>query len=105
MSDDVPSGFGWNEEKRWINLEKHGIDFAALSALFEKPTLDRVDARKNYGEERVNSLGELDGRILNVTHTERDGRIWLVSARPAKEAERILYREFKVGRFRSDHSA
>jgi len=91
-----PPGFQWREAKNRTNIREHGIDFNDAVRLFEKPTLDTIDDREAYPEERVNSLGELDGQvILNVTHTERSGEIRLISARLATSAERKLYREFQ----------
>ena len=92
----MPSSFEWDEQKNQANVLKHGIDFKDAVRIFEKPTLDREDLRVSYGERRINSLGELDGIvILNVTHTERDGSIRMISARLANALERQLYAEFK----------
>ena len=77
-------------------MRKHGIDFRDAVRIFEKPTLDIVDNRRDYGEVRVNSVGELGGApIVMVTHTDRDERIRLISARQATRAERNAYREFE----------
>ncbi len=89
-------GFEWDEEKNRVNIEKHGIDFRDAVQIFERPTLDKPDTRRNYNEVRVNSLGEVNGQvILNVTHTGRNGIIRLISARLAKHAERNAYDEFR----------
>ena len=70
-------------------MRKHGIDFQDAARLFETPTLDRLDHRRDYGEVRTNSIGWIDGlHVVNVTHTGRDGRIRLISARPATSLER-----------------
>lgn len=64
--------------------------------MFDKPTLDSVDSRMDYGEVRVNSIGELAGLLVaTVTHTDRDELTRLISARPATRAERNAYREFE----------
>jgi uncharacterized DUF497 family protein len=60
--------------------------------------LDRDDARDDYGEPRVNSIGDLDGLvIINVTHTNRAGDVRLISARRANQTERELYAAFRRG--------
>ena len=96
MNGSFPPGFQWDEEKNQANIAKHGIDFRDAVRIFEKPTLDLEDTRKNYEETRINSLGELNGQfVLNVTHTSRDGQTRLISARLAKEGQRAAYREFE----------
>ena len=95
MTSGFPPGFQWDEKKNRINIREHGIDLSDAVRIFSKSTFDRLDDSMPYGEERTNSLGELDGRIiLNVTHTERDGDIRLISARLANKREHALYREF-----------
>ena len=42
---------------------------------------------REYGEERFISVGKVARALLVVTHTERDGRIRLISARPASRRE------------------
>jgi len=84
--------FEWDEEKNRINIAKHGIGFETARLIFDGPTLDRVDDRKAYGEKRTVSIGVVkDILILVVVHTDRDGTIRLISARPAKRSERRSY--------------
>jgi len=95
-SNCFPYGFEWDETKNQSNIRKHGIDFRDAVKVFEKPTLDREDRRQNYGEVRVNSIGDLDGLlVVNVTHTDRDGRTRLISARSATTVEQKAYVVFK----------
>ena len=92
-----PPAFEWDEAKNQANIRKHGIDFWDAVRVFGSPTLDRVDNRRDYGEVRVNSIGELDGLLVaNVTHTDRDGRTRLISARLATTGERNAYQAFKL---------
>src|SRR4051794_27188610 len=51
----------WDERKRNLNLKKHGIDFADAEALFDGPTVTVEDARLAYGEQRLVTLGILNG--------------------------------------------
>jgi uncharacterized DUF497 family protein len=96
VTPGFPAGFQWDEAKNRANIEKHGLDFRDAVRVFEKPTLDRVDRRGDYGETRTDSLGDLDGLIVaNVTHTDQNGEIRLISARLANAAERALYRAFQ----------
>ncbi len=91
-----PPGYEWDEAKNQANIRKHGIDFRDAVRVFDKPTLDRLDDRENYGEVRVNSIGDLGGLVVvNVTHTDREGHTRLISARSATRAERAAYLKFE----------
>lgn len=69
-----------------------GFDFAAL--VFEGPTLEAVDDRRDYGEVRVQAIGEVDGLVLAVVYTDRDTGRRIVSARLASKKERALWQSF-----------
>jgi len=59
----------------------------ATMARFEGGVAVRNDRRQN-------SIGQVDGILyLVVTHTDRDERIRIISARPAKRSERQRYDE------------
>lgn len=91
----VGAGFEWDDAKNRFNIDKHKLDFADAVRIFLKPTLDRVDERKGYSERRINSIGDLDGVvIINVTHTDRNGQVRMISARLANRRERELYDTF-----------
>lgn len=76
-------------------MSEHKVAFEDAVEIFTKPTLDDLDTSEDYGEERTNSLGETNGQvILVVTHTERNGKIRLISARKATTPERVLYDEY-----------
>ena len=62
--------------------------------IFDGPVFTALDDRRDYGEVRKNSIGQVDGILyLVVTHTDRDERIRIISARPAKRSERQRYDE------------
>jgi uncharacterized DUF497 family protein len=89
-----PDGFQWDDTKNQTNIEKHGIDFLDSTTIFERPTLQALDDRRNYGEDRYNAIGLMDdGTIIHVTYTERDGDIRIISARRANQEEREAYLE------------
>jgi len=83
--------FEWDEAKREANLEKHGIDFADLEALFQGETVITVDDRFDYGEYRFITLGLLNGIVMVVVHTETDNAIRIISARKATWYEEESY--------------
>ncbi len=83
--------FEWDEQKRGTNLDKHSIDFADATRMFDGPILERRDDRRNYGETRVIALGRIEGIVLSVIYTIRGEAIRLISARRASRDEREAY--------------
>lgn len=83
--------FEWDEQKRQINIVRHGIDFADLPGLFDGETVLLLDDRFDYGETRFISLGILNGIVIVVAHTETDQTIRLISARKATKYEEESY--------------
>ncbi len=92
-----PPGYEWDEAKNQANIRKHGIDFRDAVHVFDKPTLDRLDDREDYGEIRMDSIGDLGGLVVvNVTHADwQEHTPRLISARLATHAERTAYLEFE----------
>ena len=86
--------FEWDPVKSAANQTKHGISFAEAKAIFDGPVLTRDD-RRDYGEVRQISAGLLAGVVVViVVHTDRQGRIRIISARKANRTERELYGEY-----------
>lgn len=54
----------------------------------EGDTLDVIDNRFDYGEERVITVGHLDGRLVVVVWTERGDARHIISMRKANEREK-----------------
>ena len=81
----------WDEAKRRINLQKHGLDFADAEAVFAGRTVTVEDARMDYGERRFLSFGLLQGRVVVIAHTERDEAIRVISMRKASKHEQRGY--------------
>lgn len=85
--------FEWDEAKREANVRKHAIDFVDVPRVFEGLTLTIEDTRFDYDEIRFVTLGSLRGRVVVVVHTERSGRIRVISARKATRYETQRYYE------------
>ncbi len=85
--------FEWDEAKNLANIRKHGISFATARRIFEGTVLTRLDRRREYGEDRYLSVGEVEQALIVVAHTRRDGGTRLISARPASRRERKAYHE------------
>lgn len=85
-------GFDWSDVKARGNLKKHGVTFEVARLVFDDPSsLDEIDDRENYGEDRFVITGRANGRMLTVTYTEREGRIRIISARKATRREQDDY--------------
>jgi uncharacterized protein len=86
-----PMAFEWNEDNRKAHLAKHGVDFRDVTAMFDGPTVEIVDDRYDYGETRINALGEIEGRVYVVAYTWRRDSRRFISARKANARERKTY--------------
>ena len=83
--------FTWDEDKRLANIQKHGIDFVGVEAVFEGYTVTMEDDRIPYGEQRLATLGLLQGRVVAVVHTEQGDTIRIISVRKASRYEQRIY--------------
>lgn len=84
----------WDKEKNEINIRKHGIDFAEVPTIFEHPTLQSIDTRNDYGEERWIAIGLLTiHTIAVVVYVEKtENTIRIISARKANKHEEKIYK-------------
>jgi uncharacterized DUF497 family protein len=84
--------FEWDDDKAAINWREHGLAFQDAIKAFRDPfSVERLDAREDYGEERINSIGMCDGVVVHITYAERDERIRIISARRAETHEQDDY--------------
>lgn len=86
--------FEWDDVKAAQNYADHGVSFEAAREVLKDPfAIERLDDREDYGEDRYSILGMVDGRILYVAYTLRNGTIRIISARGADPHERRRYHE------------
>jgi uncharacterized protein len=92
--------FEWDPKKAEANRRKHKVSFEQARDVFKDTmAIDEADDRDDYGEERSNRVGLVEGRLLFVSYTERidedsgDQVIRIMSARPAERRERKRYHE------------
>lgn len=85
--------FEWNEIKAKSNLKKHKVSFEEGKTIFNDPFLFTFpDDRHSVHEDRFINIGfSAEGRILVLTHTERKGKIRVISCRKATPRERSFY--------------
>ena len=89
--------FSWDARKSAANFAERGFDFAFATLVFDGPTLERVDDRADYGEQRIIAIGLADGLHLTVVYTDRVGARdtlrRIISARRSNRRERRAYDE------------
>jgi uncharacterized protein len=87
--------FEWDPEKARINLHKHETSFDEAATVFlDDFALTGEDPDHSLDEDRFVTFGVSSaGRLLVVSHVDRDNRIRIISARPATRPERRLYEE------------
>ena len=77
--------------KQVATLESRGLDMARAGEVFDGTTLTVADDRRDYGEDRFITIGFLDGAMVVLVWTPRDGTQRIISMRKANERERRLY--------------
>jgi hypothetical protein len=70
---------------RWPNA---WLDFRDAARVFEGPTLEVEDLRKDYGEIRIVCFGYLAGRLVVVGYTPRGSARHVFSMRKANAREK-----------------
>lgn len=81
----------WDEAKRQTNIAKHGIDFVGTETILDHPMVTREDDGASYGEQRLQSLALLEGRVVFVVWTERETGAHIISIRKADRHEQKIY--------------
>ena len=94
--------FSWDPTKSDSNYRDRGFDFAFASLIFEGPTLEREDTRRDYGERRLIAIGLAQDLELTVCYTDREdsrgeGVRRIFSARRSNRRERKAYRQAAKG--------
>lgn len=84
--------FAWDERKRLSNLEKHGLDFFDVGAVFEATHIVVPSAHEGE-EERFLAIGVFAGRLVTVVYTIRSQAIRIISFRRARHEERRKYQK------------
>jgi uncharacterized protein len=85
----------WDPRKAKNNLNKHGVSFTEAATIFgDELAITVPDPDHSNEEDRYITIGWSDRRrVLIVSHTDRDDRIRIISARELTKAERKEYEE------------
>ncbi len=78
--------------KRAATLEGRGLDFALAEAVFFGVAYTRRDARRDYGEERLITVGMFRRRMVVVVWTPRGDARHVISMRKANVREQAHYK-------------
>ena len=86
---NIEIDYEWDEGKRRANLDKHGVDFAAIETFdWETALVGRSD---RHGEIRFVAIGYIEDRLHQVVFTERGEATRIISLRRASLKERRSY--------------
>lgn len=83
--------FEYDQEKAEQNYAKHGVELLEGALIFEGSTLEWLDTRQDYGEDRIIAVGMADDQLLVVVYVERGDVIRLISTRKGGRRDRRKY--------------
>ena len=94
--------FEWDEAKSERNARERGLPFEAAVPMFDGDTLEKPDTRREYGENRMQAIGQVEGRFLFCVYTWRGTAEApvrrIISLRKAKRREVDAYQAAVAGR-------
>jgi uncharacterized DUF497 family protein len=86
--------FEWDPKKAAANLKKHGVAFQEAATAFGDPLAITFQDPYHSEDERQVTFGlSLQKRLIVVSHTQREDRTRIISARPMGRKERVIYEE------------
>ena len=83
--------FEWDPEKARSNLLKHGVSFEAVNEFEWHFHFRFIDRRLDYGEQRIQALGKIDGRVHVLVYAMKNDNIRVISLRKANPREVRIY--------------
>ena len=85
--------FEWDPDKADRNWHKHDVSFHEAATVFDDPlAITYADPQHSDEEERFLTFGHSGtGRFLVVSHTDREDRTRIISARQGTRKERKSY--------------
>jgi uncharacterized protein len=89
-TSDPRMEFEVDPAKSASNLEKHGIDFDTIQAIWQDMMRVEIPARTT-DEPRWLVVGQMDGKHWSVVVTYRGSQVRIISARRSQKEEVALY--------------
>jgi uncharacterized DUF497 family protein len=83
--------FEWDPAKSEATFLIRGFDFAYASRVFSGERIETIDAWTDYGEIRIEAIGQVGPDVLTVIYTRRGSMLRIISARRANRKERALW--------------
>jgi uncharacterized protein len=83
--------------KRAKTLEMRGLDFADAGQVFANEVATDRDTRRDYGEDRFITAGDLNGRMVVLVWTPRNGSRRVISMRYCDDKEEDRWRRHRMG--------
>jgi uncharacterized DUF497 family protein/uncharacterized protein (DUF4415 family) len=80
----------WDARKCRANFEKHGLSFEDACQIFVGDTVTIPDARHDYGEDRLITLGRLEGRVVVVVHVARGEKTRIIGGKPMRGSKKSI---------------
>ena len=87
----------YDQAKRDRTLLERGLDFARADEVFAGIHFTGVDARVDYQEKRLISIGWLDKRLVVLVWTPRGDIRRVISMRKANEREKAPFARYMEG--------
>ncbi len=88
LNHSLPMEFEWNQDKSDAGFAERGFDFAfVLHAFMDADRLIRKDTRWDYGEDRYQLMGAIEGRVCFLSHRPSVERLFgsFQHAKPTNE--------------------
>ena len=83
--------------KRDKTLAERGLDFADAGKVFAGQTFTLPDLRQDYGEDRFQTYGLLDDRLVMLVWTKRGRKRHVISMRKCNDREQCRFTD-QLGR-------
>jgi uncharacterized DUF497 family protein len=81
----------YDPAKRDETLRLRGLDMADAALVFEDEIMTVIDDRRDYGEQRLVTLGRMNGRMVYMAWTPRGDARRIISIRKANDREIARY--------------
>ncbi len=94
--------FTWDPDKQAENLRRRKVDFAVAARIFDGPVLISEDTRFDYGEKRLQAIGEFEGQTYVVSYTLRNEVCRIITAWKVGKAGERRYRALLARRSSPD---
>lgn len=87
----------YDPQKNERNIQERGISFEQVRRFEWSSALMKKDDRANYGEDRYQALGLVEGRLHMLVFTPRGSAVRVISFRKANKREVKAYEQAKLG--------